>query len=458
MQIESAFFLFCFFPLLALLYPLCRKEKRGNWILLIAGLVFYSFGSLQGLLILIASAAVNYFLGKEIAKGYTFLCTVGVVFNLAVLGFYKYWNFLLGDLLGLPQLSLDLAVPLGISFFTFKAVSYLIDVKRNPESRADKFPDFLLYLSFFPQILAGPLTRFPQFRAQLKEREFGRFGTGLRRVIVGLSKKLLLAGTLSEITSVVFPLGKSVLDARLAWLGAIAYMLEIYFDFSGYSDVAIGLGQMFGFDTPENFAHPYTAVSVSDFWRKWHISLSSWFKDYLYIPLGGNRKGRFRTALNKFLVFAVCGLWHGAAWTFVVWGAWHGLLTALESLHPIRGKKVWSRWLGRLYALLAVCVGFVFFRAESLTQGWQILTAMVTGFRFTEAGTVVLHWILNGKTVLVLALGVLLSAPVGSLLRKNRTVCRVWEPLAYLGCLILFLLCVMKIAAGGFAPFIYAQF
>jgi alginate O-acetyltransferase complex protein AlgI len=311
--------------------------------------------------------------------------------------------------------------------------------------------------------MAGPIARFADFGPQLQSRELSveNVATGVRRFIVGLSKKLIFAGALGSVVDTVFALEEG-LDIRLAWLGAIGYSLQIYFDFSGYSDMAIGLGKMFGFNTLENFNYPYIASSVGGFWRRWHISLSSWFKDYLYIPLGGNRKGRWIAALNKAIVFTLCGIWHGANWTFLLWGFWHGLLSAVESLQIVPTKKLdaskGGRVIGRIYTLLAVCIGFVMFRATTVGEGFSVIGAMFTGFSLTDASTVLLHSLLNGETVAVLVLGIIFSMPVKNLFEKSSKLKPVFEVLSYVAVLLLFVLSVGKLASGGFAPFIYAQF
>ena len=453
MNFDSVFFLACFFPLLLLLHALLRKTAHRNWLLLAAGLIFYSFGSLQGLLLLLAAALVNFLLGLLLQgdKNRKLLCIVGVAGNLAFLTAYKYLDFILGGVLGLPQLPLGLAAPVGISFFTFKGISYLVDVYRDRTRGTKRFFDLLLYISFFPQVMAGPISRFGEFQKQLAGPREDLTAPGLRRFVVGLGKKLILSGTLAKAADGVFAL--EAMDARLAWLGAVAYMLQIYFDFSGYSDMAIGLGELFGFRTAENFLYPYAADSITDFWRRWHISLSSWFKDYLYIPLGGNRKGKPRAALNKVIVFSLCGLWHGANWTFLLWGFWHGLLSAVESMRLVKPRG----WLGRIYTLLTVCVGFVMFRANTVAQGLNVLSAMFTGFTATSAMTVALHSILTGEVLLALAASMVLCLPWKQWAQKKTWYGKV-EILAYPACLALFVVCLMRLAAGGFAPFIYFQF
>ena len=458
MGFDSIFFISCFLPAALLLYWLIPGRQGKNITLLLLGLVFYAFGSISALGLLLAAAVGNYLLGLLLLRSWhpKAVVTVGICGNLLYLGAFKYLNFLLAEVLGLP-VTLGLAAPLGMSFFLFKGISYLIDTYRRPGTGSRSFFRVLLYLSLFPQVTAGPITRFDRFDSQLTARTQDLSGAarGIRRFVVGLSKKVLLCGSLAAAADGVFALAPEALDAPLAWLGAVCYMLQIYFDFSGYSDMAIGLGQAMGFITPENFDHPYTAVSLGDFWRRWHISLSQWFRDYLYIPLGGNRKGKWRTALNKVLVFALCGLWHGAAWTFLVWGLWHGLFSALESLRVIRtGKTPAGRVLGRLYTLLVVCLGFVMFRADSVQQGLQVIGAMFTGFSVTAAGTAALFRLCTWETLLMGLAAAVCCLPMPRALTRNRAA----EPVSMALCLILFVLCLMRLAAGGFAPFIYARF
>ena len=460
---DSVFFLSIFLPLCLAIYWLIPPMKGKNAVLLVASLVFYSFGSLAGLLILLGCALVNFLLGLWVS-GRKGLMILGVALNLALLAFYKYLDFTFSNILGLPQLQLGLAAPLGISFFTFKSISYLVDTWRDKENGSRSFWDVLLYLSFFPQVVAGPIARFRDFAPQLTDRSITleNAAGGIRRFVIGLAKKLIMAGTLGNVVDTIFRLEGGVPDLRLAWLAAIGYSLQIYFDFSGYSDMAIGLGQAFGFTTKENFQYPYIATTLGNFWRRWHISLSSWFKDYLYIPLGGNRKGTLRAGLNKLIVFTLCGIWHGAAWTLVVWGLWHGLLSMLESLNVIPAKKLESscgmRILGRVYTLLVVCLGFVMFRATSLEQGFGVIGTMFTGFTFTDSATVLLHRLLSGENVVILLLGILLAMPVKNWVANNEKLGKVLEPVSYAAALVLLVLCIGKLASGGFAPFIYGQF
>lgn len=456
MGFDSIFFLCCFLPAVLALYFLIPKGK--NVVLLGVGLVFYAFGSISALALLLLAAFVNFGFGLAL-RGSRYRKAVviaGITFNLVYLFLFKYLSFVTSEILGIANVSLGIAAPLGMSFFLFKGISYLVDAYREPETATTRFDKVLLYLSFFPQVTAGPISRFRDFAPQTAQRktDVQTVAKGLRRFLIGLSKKVLLCTVLGTCADGVF--GAAVLDIRLAWLGAVSYMLQIYFDFSGYSDMAIGLGNMLGFTTPENFDYPYIAGSIGQFWRRWHISLSSWFRDYVYISLGGNRKGKWIAGVNKAIVFTLCGLWHGANWTFLLWGLWHGLLSALESLGVVslKGATGAKKVAGHIYTLLAVCLGFVMFRAADVAQGFSVIGAMFTGFSFTREATVLLHSLLNGYTGLILLLSAVLTMPVGKKLGKIKAL----QPVSYGLVLALFVLCLMKLASGGFAPFIYAQF
>ena len=464
---DNIFFLSCFLPIALITYWLIPGIKGKNAVLLVFSLLFYSFGSLPSLGLLVGMALINYLLGLCL-KGGKYLrsgklrkvaLVAGVALDLGFLGFFKYANFLLSGILGLVPLEVGLAVPLGISFFTFKCISYLMDAYRDGRQATGSFWQLLLYVSFFPQITMGPITRFKEFAPALKSRTHSAdaVAAGLKRFAAGLGKKIIIAGTVAAVADGVFAL--ETVDIRLAWLGAVAYCLQLYFDFSGYIDMVIGLGTCFGFTTRENFNYPYTATSVGDFWRRWHMSLSTWFKDYLYIPLGGNRKGKLRAGINKSIVFLLCGLWHGAAWTFIVWGLWHGLFSLLESMNVIPAKKLQTgkgRVMGHIYTLLVVCIGFVMFRAGTVAQGLQMIAAMFAGFRFTAAGTVALHRLMSAENLLMMAAGILCSMPL-----REKLLPRLGKAAHGISCfaaLMVLVLCIIKMAAGNFAPSIYAQF
>lgn len=458
---DNIFFLSCFLPLVLAVHWLAPGLKSKNAVLLVFSLLFYSLGGMHALMLLIGIALANFLLGLALKRGIfkKAALTAGLVLDIGFLAFFKYADFLLSGILGLDAMQNSIAVPLGISFFTFKCISYLMDAYRDGDQTTGSFCDLLLYVSFFPQITMGPITRFREFAPLLKDRTVSMQNTaqGLRRFAAGLAKKILIAGTVASVADGVFQLEQ--VDIRLAWAGAIAYCIQLYFDFSGYIDMVIGLGTCFGFTTRENFNYPYTAVSIGGFWRRWHMSLSTWFKDYLYIPLGGNRKGKLRAGINKSIVFLLCGLWHGAAWTFVIWGLWHGLFSLLESMNVIPTKKLETgkgRLVGHIYTLLVVCIGFAMFRAGSVAQGVQIIGAMFTGFHMTAAGTVALHRLLNVQTVLAMAAGVALSMPLSKKLMERLG--KHADSLSYIGALAVLALCIIKMAAGNFAPSIYAQF
>lgn len=460
MALDSVFFISCFLPVTLALYWLIPGTRGKNWVLLAVSLLFYSFGSLGGLLILLACCVGNYLLGLWIGRGGRVLW-LGVCLNVAVLGLYKYLDFFLTQILGLPAPELTLTVPIGISFFTFKSISYLVDICRGKHRAETKLPALMLYLSFFPLVVSGPIDRYENFAPQLTQRHVTLDGAirGLRRFVLGLGKRLLLATTLGTVADSVFALDAGVLDLRLAWLGAVAYSLQLYFDFSGYMDMAIGLAGVFGFSTVENFQYPYIASTIGGFWRRWHMSLSAWLRDYVYIPLGGNRRGKLRAGLNKLAVFLLCGLWHGAAWTYILWGVWHGAFSLLESAELIPAKKLEkSRVLGHVYTLVVVCLGFVIFRADSVSQAICVIRAMFTGFFFTVTGTVALRGMMTPEVILALVLAVVFSMPVVPWLSDREGLKKLWRPITWVGTLLLLALCLIKLAAGDFSPSIYAGF
>ncbi len=460
MEFSAPSFLFVFLPLLVGIYYLMPSRKAKNIAIMAASLVFYAFGSLADVPLLLASALLHYAAGLLLQKknGRKAVVAAVLVLDLGALFFYKYFDFFMQSLPFVQVRPLGLHLPLGISFFTFNAISYLIDVYRDSTQTAKNFWQFLQYLSFFPQIVSGPLMKFRDAKEQIENRVCSaeQCVQGLHRFARGMAKKLLIAGGVGTITDAVFALELSTLDVRTAWLGAICYAVQIFFDFSGYTDMAIGLGAMFGFQLPENFNSPYLADSVTDFWRRWHISLSSWFRDYLYIPLGGNRKGKARTMLNKWIVFLMTGLWHGANWTFIVWGLWHGFFMSLETATGLNKSKKCP--FKHIYTLLVVVFGFVLFRAGTLTQGFSIIRAMLTGITLQEASTVLLRTNISRYAIAMLLVGILAILPVFS--RVEEKISRnVWADTAkMIWTVILLVICVMQAASGSFVPFIYAQF
>lgn len=446
MEYNSAAFLFAFLPLTLLGYHLIPWRRGKNALLILASLLFYAFGDLRHLPLLVGSAVFHYLMGLlllKLERGRKAVLAAAVAADVAVLLAYKLAGIL----------------PLGVSFFTFQAISYVVDLYRDRENGSRNFLEVLQYLTFFPQLVSGPLMKFSQVRPFLRERRVtaGETADGLRRFTMGLAKKLLLSAAAAEVVNAVFALPLADLDIRTAWLGAVCYALQLFFDFSGYSDMAIGLGHLFGYTLPENFRYPYCASSVTDFWRRWHISLSLWFRDYLYIPLGGNRKGKHRTICNKLIVFLATGLWHGTAVTFVLWGLWHGLWSALEMATGL-SKKLEKRWYGHVYAVLAAVLGFVIFRASSVAQAGAVLANLFTGFSLTAAGTAVLTHSLGSRTLFLILLGCVLCLPVGPKLRARLGQRKAYRPVTLVLTLALLVLCMVTLASGSFQPFIYAQF
>lgn len=391
MIFSSLEFLCVFFPAVFLVHCILPSVPLKNAWLVGASLLFYAYGEPVYVLLMAGSVLLNYIAARGITalpmKKWVLWADIAV--NLGILAMFKYAVFLgdvMGALFGVSPNIPEFALPIGISFFTFQEISYVVDVYRGKVEEEKNFGRLLLYVSFFPQLIAGPIVKYRDISAALENRkvEIRQAASGFRRFVCGLGKKVLIANTVGQTADAVFSAQAQELPMPAAWIGAMAYMLQIYYDFSGYSDMAVGLGRMFGFQFQENFRYPYGAAGIREFWHRWHISLSEWFKEYLYIPLGGNRKGKIRTGVNKFAVFFCTGLWHGADWTFVAWGLYHGLLSVLEDALPTAGclpkaLQRLSKALLRLYTLLAVCVGFVLFRAESLGQGLLVLKRMFAG-------------------------------------------------------------------------------
>ncbi|MCM1105127.1 MAG: MBOAT family protein [Clostridium sp.] len=472
MAFSSIPFLCAFFPVVLAVYYLIPSMKVKNFFLIAASLLFYAYGEEYYVLLMIACALFNYIFARLIARferAGKFFLLLAVVGNLGVLGTYKYTGMVLTTINHLTKLNLDIPkirLPIGISFFTFQALSYVIDVYRRKVKADRNFLNILLYLSFFPQLIAGPIIQYHSVAEQLKQRraDGDKICRGMRRFIIGLSKKVLLSDTMAVTADYVFSLSAGELGMAAAWVGAAAYMLQIYFDFSGYSDMAIGMGKMFGFDFPENFRFPYTAASMQDFWRRWHISLTGWFREYLYIPLGGNRKGKLCTGFNRLTVFFFTGLWHGADWTFVLWGLFHGAFLTLETLIPWKKHKF--RVLNRIYVLLVVCVGFVLFRADTIGQAGMILSVMFTGGGWNPLIAASTMRIFDRLFLSVFAIAIVCSLPVGHWLEawcvkhkeKGKRIRGVIEGACYAVSIFLLFACVMSLAGGTFHPFIYFRF
>ena len=472
MVFSSPIFLFLFLPIVLGVYLIIPKIFR-NIFLLIASLSFYAWGEIDYFYIIIISIVFNYIFAllidnKKLKKYTKPLLVMAIIGNLLMLVYFKYAMFIL-ETLGLSDSNIlhiqDVHLPIGISFFTFQALSYVIDVYRKKNS-AQKNPIKLgLFISMFPQLIAGPIVRYHDINKQIDKRkiDLDLFTSGVRRFISGLGKKVLIANIVGQSADQIFALSSDILNTPLAWIGIICYSLQIFFDFSGYSDMAIGLGRMFGFRLLENFNYPYISKSIKEFWQRWHISLSNWLKDYLYIPLGGNRGSTYQTYLNLLIVFLLCGLWHGAGWSFIVWGLWYGIFLILErgwiglilnkALAPVR----------HFYALMIIIIGWVFFRAETLTKAIEYLKNM---FNFSFEGMIAYppRLYLDNEIILALVIGFLISTPIIKKIteyceQKNDWMSHIVTPLIskifYIGIL---LLSIFSLAADTYNPFIYFRF
>ena len=385
MVFSSTIFLCVYLPLVLLGYYICPKKGR-NLFLLIASLVFYAWGEPKYVFLMIFSILVNYIFGRLMDKNrgrqkrMKLLLVLSVVIDLGLLSVFKYTDFIITNVNAIFGANFDLlniALPIGISFYTFQAMSYTIDVYRDDVRVQKNLIDFGMYITMFPQLIAGPIVRYADVQDQLAERSVttADFSEGIMRFVVGLGKKVLLANQMGAVWSEIYALGGDV-SALMAWTGAIAYTFQIYFDFSGYSDMAIGLGRMFGFKFPENFRYPYQSVSITDFWRRWHITLSTWFKEYLYIPLGGNRRGLARQALNLLIVWSLTGFWHGAGWNFVLWGLYYFVILFIEKLFLLKALDKLPKFFRHVYALLLIIIGWVIFASDDVSVLLPFLGSM----------------------------------------------------------------------------------
>lgn len=475
MIFSSLVFLCVFLPVTYILYTVLPGVRAKNGLLIVASLLFYAYGEPVFIVLIIFSSFINYCFARLIAgagRQKRFFLVLSLILNFEILGIFKYSAFLAETVSRLFHINLqcpEIPLPVGISFFTFQAVSYIIDVYSGKVQAQKSFWKVLLYISFFPQLIAGPIVKYRDISEAIEGRtqDAGQTAQGMRRFICGLAKKVFLANAMGMAADQIFGVNLQDINMAAAWLGAVSYMLQIYYDFSGYSDMAIGLGKMFGFSFKENFQYPYGAVSVKEFWRRWHISLSDWFKEYLYIPLGGNRKGRLRAVFNRMLVFFLTGLWHGADWTFVLWGVYHGVLLLIEEALPFMKKL--PGWLAHLYTLLAVCVGFVMFRADTVSQGFYFIRQMFTG-SVGGASSQSLVWSqLTPHFLVMLVVAVIGAAPIR--LPADRIRSRLSreeeEPTGkgtllqtglYAASFLLLTWCMVRLSGSTYNPFIYFRF
>lgn len=478
MVFSSVIFLFYFLPLTLFIYYFAR---RRNLVLLVASLLFYSWGEMEYLFLLMVSCLINYAFGLMIEKKWPVSANksmiAGISVNILILVFFKYTNFMADSINQFLPEAMKISVakirlPLGISFFTFHSLSYLVDIYRKKAS-AEKNPvNLMLYITMFPQLVAGPVIRFNIIAGEIRQRKESsdKFVKGIRFFITGLAQKVLIANTVAAPADKIFALPFSEIDAGLAWLSAILYTIQIFFDFAGYSNMAIGLGLFFGLTFPENFNYPYISQSITEFWRRWHMTLSQWFRDYVYIPLGGNQSGNLKTCRNLFVVFFLCGLWHGASWTFAAWGIYHGLFLIFERMwfgNVI--SRIW-RPLRHIYTMMAVITGWVLFRSDGFTQALSHFKAMA-GFG-AGSGKIysVSQYLDRNDIIIAIFAGVLFSMPLPDFGAKIRQIIKLPEPektvihdvagyvFTNIVFLILAVLVVMNLAASSYNPFIYFRF
>lgn len=452
MNFSSIGFLFLFLPVVILIY-FAVKPKYRNIVLISFSFFFYFLGEKAFTLLLVFSCIFNYFMGKKIGRadgaGRKYLLIFGVSLNILLLFVFKYLNFFINEINSLNIFPLieytKIHLPVGISFFTFQALSYLIDIYRK-DIKSAKFADFTLYLSMFPQLVAGPIVRYKQIQDEISNRiiKSENFIEGIKRFISGLSKKVIIADTLSYTADKIFALNISELSTGVCILGAVCYTFQIFFDFSGYSDMAIGLGKMFGFTFPENFNYPYISKSIREFWRRWHITLSEFFRDYLYIPLGGNKNHVY---LNIMIVFALTGFWHGASRNFIIWGLYNGILIVFERLGLLNKLP---KALCHIYFIIAVATGWAIFRCESFSYALFYLKTMY-GFNFGQSGGVIYY--LNSELIFTIIIAFLFSVPVISKVKKY-----IPDFIQNMVYALLLIISASYAAVNTYQPFIYFRF
>ncbi len=478
MLFSSTFFLFLFLPLLLFLYyRVVKTHEAKNKLLLIFSLVFYAWGEPVFVLVMMGCILANYFFGRLVDQDDEFnkwkldsktVLTTMLFFNLGILGIFKYSGFIISNINTVLKLNIpvpDIALPIGISFFTFQGISYVIDVYRKKARAFDNPMDVGLYISFFPQLIAGPIVRYETIAKELRDRRatLDDFSDGIARFITGIAKKVILANQFALIADKAYSLPTENLSSLMAFMGALAYMLQIYFDFSGYSDMAIGLGKLFGFHFSENFNHPYMAKSVSDFWRRWHISLGTWFRDYVYIPLGGSRVTYGKQFRNIAIVWICTGIWHGANWTFISWGVYFGVLIIIEKFTGLDKYLEKSFLIGHIYTLIIVFFGWILFRANSISEAYNFIRAMLSLNGAVPVESITMLYLHDNWMVYIM--GILASFPLVSglkrgyyTLEKNSLFAKSLELVYVVSLGAFFLIATSYLIKGTYNPFIYFNF
>lgn len=469
MVFSSTIFLFAFLPLLFLLYFMA-SDKWKNYVLLVFSLIFYAWGEPKFLPVMVILVLLDYVFAVLIDKSQNqterkILLWIAILCNIGLLAYYKYTMFILENVNGIFGTNISIpkiVLPIGISFFTFQAMSYVIDVYRK-DVPAQKNPFYvMLYVSLFPQLVAGPIVRYRTVEKEVLSRHtsLNDFCEGFERFIIGFGKKIIISNNTGAVADAVFNASK--IDASMAWLGVFCYTLQIYFDFSAYSDMAIGLGRIFGFHFEENFNYPYISKSITEFWRRWHISLSSWFRDYVYIPLGGNRCSAKRQIFNMFVVWVLTGIWHGASWNFVCWGLYYFILLVIEKYLLSSILEKLPNVLRHIYAFLGIMAGWALFRAEDLSQAWWIIKHMLR-MHVTADGWAMTNMYLH-QYGLYIVLGIVFSFPVYRLFteklfkNKSEKITIALKGVQYLGLFLVFIVSVLYLVNSSYNPFIYFRF
>ena len=467
MLFSSQVFLYFFLPITLIVYYLSPKRFR-NFILLIASLIFYAWGEPIYILIMLFSTVFDYINGllidkfqkKNQHKYAKIVLIVSVVGNLAILGFFKYSDFLISNINSLFNSNISLlaiALPIGISFYTFQTMSYTIDVYKQNVKAQKNFISFATYVTLFPQLIAGPIVKYRDVSESLENRKenITDFSEGIKRFIIGLFKKVMIANNAGFIWESIHSLPYSEISLSLAWIGAICYSLQIYYDFSGYSDMAIGLGKMFGFHFLENFNYPYIAKSITDFWRRWHISLSSWFKEYVYIPLGGSRKTIARTVINLLIVWFLTGLWHGASWNFVVWGLYFGVLLIIEKFVLKKVLDKMPSFIRHLYTLFFVIISWVIFACPTLEDGLNYISIMFN-FNNEIISTESIYLISTHFVLFIIA--IIGCTPIFKKIKEKLKNNKIFMIIEIIICLVLFFISLSFLVGSTYNPFLYFRF
>jgi len=469
MLFSSMTFVFIFLPIVLLLYLISKKELH-NPILLIASIIFYAWGEPKYLAIMLYTILINYFGAIAIDKFSShkkLLLGITIFANLGFLIYFKYFNFLIDNYNNIFNSHIniiDIVMPIGISFYTFQALSYVVDVYRRECNVQKNIYKLALYICLFPQLIAGPIVKYHDVADQIDSRvvNFEKVDLGVKRFIIGLSKKMIIANTMGTIADKIFSQDPHNFSHLIAWIGSIAYSLQLYFDFSGYSDMAIGLGLIFGFKFLENFNYPYISKSITEFWRRWHISLSTWFKQYVYIPLGGNRAGKIKTLRNLGIVFLLTGIWHGAAWNFIIWGIWHGTFIIIEKMIDIKNfeqkhTQWWVKILQHIYCIFIFLIGWVMFRADSMNYAWQYLLNMFGILNIqTENISYGFSYYVETFEIIIFIAAIICSVPIFSRILDVKN--KLGKVCINLWLLLLFIFSAATIASNTYNPFIYFRF